>query len=109
MVLTVFKFIQDASFLDFVMVLVTFLLGLVAYYSQQQAKSIKEFRKENTVDHLNMEKKMVEIDTWTKSIHKSQIAPAFKLSQKNENEIIDIRARVRNHEGRIIEIEKKVK
>jgi hypothetical protein len=107
--LSIFQFVHDASFLDFIMVLVTFLLGLVAYYSQQQAKSIKEFRRENTVDHMNIEKKIVEMDTWTHSVHENQIEPAFDLSKKNQLEIIDVREKVRNHEGRIKKIEQKVK
>jgi hypothetical protein len=107
--LSIFQFIHNADFVDLAVALIVFLLGTIAYYSQQQAKSVKEFRRENTVDHMNIEKKIVEMDTWTHSVHENQIEPSFELSKKNQLEIIDVREKVRNHEDRIVTIEEKVK
>ena len=93
---------------DLFLLVISALLTLVTIYSKQQVTKMDRFMRENTTDHLNMEKRLVDIDTWTKAVHESEIAPTLKKANKNEKEIIDIRGKVRNHEGRILKIEKKI-
>ena len=94
---------------DIFLLVISALLTLITIFSKQQLGKMDKFMKENTVDHMNMEKKLINIDTWTKSIHETQIEPTLQKANKNEKEVLDIRGKVRNHEGRITTLEKKVK
>jgi hypothetical protein len=93
---------------DLFLLIISVLLGLVAFFSKQQVNKMDKFMRDNTVDHMNMEKRLVDIDTWTKAVHETQIEPTLQKANKNEKEIIDIRGKVRNHERRISKIEMKI-
>lgn len=101
------NYIPDVG--DFLLLIISVLLGLLTMFSKQQVEKMDRFMRENSADHMNMQKQLVDIDTWTKSIHKTQIEPTLKKANENEKNLINIRGQVRDHEGRIINLEKKVK
>lgn len=94
---------------DFFLLIISVLLGLITMLSKKQVDKMEKFMTQNTVDHMNIEKKLVDVDTWTKSIHETQIEPTLKKANENEKNLINIRGQVRDHEGRIINLEKKYK
>jgi len=93
---------------DFLLLIIAALVGLLTFFSKKQVDKMEKFMTQNTADHMNIEKRLVDVDTWTRSIHETQIQPTLKKANKNEKEIIEIRGEVRNHEGRITTIEKKI-
>ena len=94
---------------DFFLMIISVLMSVLTIIGRKQLSQFSNFRKENTVDHLNMEKKLIELQTWAKETNKNKIDPAFKSSEENEKNLIDVRGRIRNHEGRIVRIEKEIK
>ena len=93
---------------DFLLLVISALLSLIVYYSKKHYEKTESFVRENNASHLNIEKKLENVDTWTRSVHKTEIEPTKKKADKNENEIIGIKGVIKNHEGRINRIEKKV-
>ena len=93
---------------DFLLVVISALLSFIVYYSKKHIEKTEEFMTENTASHLQLEKKLENVDTWTRAIHKTEIEPTVQKADNNENEILTLKGSVKDHEGRIIRIEKKV-
>lgn len=92
---------------DFLLLIISVLLGYIAYISQRNMKRFDDFAKQNTVDHLNMEKRQIRSDEMLKSMHNFEINPVIKKAADNERHIVEIRGTLRNHEGRIKSVEKR--
>lgn len=98
-------YVPDIS--DFLLLVISILLTVISLYSRQQVRKMDRFMTQNTVDHLNMERRQIKNEQWIKSVHQFEIEPTIKKVAQNEKDIVDIRGDLRAHGGRLKKIEEK--
>ena len=85
-------------------IIITALLSVIGYYTQQQFQVSKEnqqtlnmFRFENYKQHIEMRDSLKGVEIWTKDIYKNIILPTDERSKKNEAEIRCIKEKQLKH------------